>query len=459
MKGLILVPVLMFVLVGSVYAADTLVVRPDPGPGEYSSVGTACLAAQDGDTVLVYPGEYKEQDVFITQNNLTLKSTDGPHSTIIRGWWPTTVVFFGADGCTLDGFTILNDYFIDVGLYGVDIYGGSNTITNNIISGCQDGITEWPILSDINSVITNNVFSLINGFCILEEAVFFYDINSVIANNTFANYEHTAILMNAGMYLDPHHHHLNSTIANNVMYNTSTAKWVYGIELYETSSESRCAPTIKNNIIADFKTDIHRQLVDPVVWDSACIRDANIPNPYYVIEPNNIFNEDPLLIGDVLGEYDYHLKFGSPAMEAGANDVPGLPGTDADGNPRIFDADIDGEAVVDMGAYEFGAGPPLPIPETLTLIGELNVPRGIVKSLLVKLQNAAAIVDKAISAVRSGKSNAAELVNAAINMLDALRNEVGAMLRAGQITSEEGEMLLEGVDRIRGYLVDISPGL
>jgi serine protease len=63
---------------------------------------------------------------------------------------------------------------------------------------------------------------------------------------------------------------------------------------------------------------------------------------------------DPLFVrnafGDVLG--DYRLQMASPAIDAGAL-APNIPEADLDGNPRIADGNQDGEAGVDLGAYEY----------------------------------------------------------------------------------------------------------
>jgi len=88
--------------------------------------------------------------------------------------------------------------------------------------------------------------------------------------------------------------------------------------------------------------------------------------------------DDPLFV-DAAGrdgipgteDDDLHLQAGSPAIGAGDNialpadtlDLDGDGNTldvlpvDLDGHVRVFDADGDGPAIVDMGAYEFGAPP------------------------------------------------------------------------------------------------------
>ena len=64
-----------------------------------------------------------------------------------------------------------------------------------------------------------------------------------------------------------------------------------------------------------------------------------------------LFAVDPLFV-DATGA-DYHLKPASSLVNAGTNAPPaGLPATDADGNVRIA------SGVVDIGAFEFGSGPP-----------------------------------------------------------------------------------------------------
>jgi parallel beta-helix repeat protein len=68
---------------------------------------------------------------------------------------------------------------------------------------------------------------------------------------------------------------------------------------------------------------------------------------------NGNLSADPLFINPSTG--DYHLQPGSPSIDAGDNNAPQLPATDLDDNPRIFDGDHNGSAIVDMGVYEFGS--------------------------------------------------------------------------------------------------------
>lgn len=69
---------------------------------------------------------------------------------------------------------------------------------------------------------------------------------------------------------------------------------------------------------------------------------------------------DPLFIEPVPAseapttDGDYHLGEGSPAVDRASNEaVPEDVHSDLDGNPRIVDGTGDGNAVVDMGAYEY----------------------------------------------------------------------------------------------------------
>ncbi|MCK4311618.1 MAG: right-handed parallel beta-helix repeat-containing protein, partial [Candidatus Cloacimonetes bacterium] len=71
----------------------------------------------------------------------------------------------------------------------------------------------------------------------------------------------------------------------------------------------------------------------------------------------NNLDSDPLFLGS--GENPYSLLEYSPCIDAGIPDTTGLnlPPWDIIGNFRIWDGDNNGSAIIDMGAYEFGAPP------------------------------------------------------------------------------------------------------
>ncbi len=108
-------------------------------PDESSKIKDAIDATVEGDWVLVRAGTYVENIVFPTDRSITVRSTNGPGSTIIDGGDNgSPVVTFPASGASsvLDGFTITNGHKTDPGAGGggIDILQNSPTITNCIIS-------------------------------------------------------------------------------------------------------------------------------------------------------------------------------------------------------------------------------------------------------------------------------------------------------------------------------------
>lgn len=68
-------------------------------------------------------------------------------------------------------------------------------------------------------------------------------------------------------------------------------------------------------------------------------------------------DQDPLFQGS--GEHPFQISQGSPCIDAGTTDTLGLnlPVYDLRNNVRIWDGNGNGEAIIDMGAYEYGALP------------------------------------------------------------------------------------------------------
>jgi hypothetical protein len=111
------------------------------------------------------------------------------------------------------------------------------------------------------------------------------------------------------------------------------------------------APVVIDNCnIGTDEWDIHTEIDDFDLGDNSIDAEPEFADAYY-FDPN-VEPEDPYY-GLLILE-DAHLKAGSPCVDKGCNDtVIGLERFDIDGQVRLLDGNGDGEAVVDMGAYEF----------------------------------------------------------------------------------------------------------
>jgi len=120
-------------------------------------------------------------------------------------------------------------------------------------------------------------------------------------------------------------------------------------------------------------------LVNCIVWGNAAPASpqmhnagTSMPNLTYSLIQGGYAGEgnidaDPLFVNPVSADQapttagDYRPRFGSPAIDAGTNDAVTVD-TDLDGNPRIVDGTDDGNAIVDMGAYECQVRPMVYLP-------------------------------------------------------------------------------------------------
>ncbi len=305
------------------------------------SLETAFATIQKGidtawhdNTIIVLPGTYIE-NINIGAKCLTLRSFDPnhPEATIIDGGGLGSVVtFVGSENadCRLTGFTITN--------------GFANAINANVSGGGIRGDLSGPHTQATvtNCIIRDNVARRhaggIQGVDGLIDRCIIYGNSTVKQNGgglsachgTISNcliYDNTATLNGGGMAYcigDI----VNCTIANN------TAGVSGGGMVWCGSA------TITNCII----WGNNLEQIDEGAPTYSCIQDwsgdgtGNITTDPEFADPNN---------------EDYHLLAESPCIDAGDPNHAAAPGaTGLDGNPRILDGDNDGEAVVDMGAYE-----------------------------------------------------------------------------------------------------------
>jgi hypothetical protein len=104
------------------------------------------------------------------------------------------------------------------------------------------------------------------------------------------------------------------------------------------------------------------QIHNCILWGNTAVYGRQFFSSWYSIGYCNIQGQvangpgnisvDPLFVDAANG--DLRLQAGSPCIDKGSNAaVPAEIVTDMDGSPRIIDGNCDGNAVVDMGAYEY----------------------------------------------------------------------------------------------------------
>lgn len=162
----------------------------------------------------------------------------------------------------------------------------------------------------------------------------------------------------------------NCIIVGNSAVGTATA---YGGGVFSGSWTTITNCTISGNTASASGGGVYSQfsnftetqiLTNSIVWENApeqiYTQPGNVPSVTYCDVQGGFtgtgnIDVDP---GFALSG-DFHLMPDSPCIDAGTNSpTGGLPAQDADGNPRSLDGNGDGQAVTDMGAYEFNPAAP-----------------------------------------------------------------------------------------------------
>jgi len=243
----------------------------------------------------------------------------------------------GADICILDAEetskVIVCNYISDTStkIESFTITNGSGTLGGGIYC-----LLSSPTIT--NNVITENSAYKGGGiYCIFFSSPIM--INNVITGNS-ASWE------GGGIYCE----FLSSpTIKNDTITGNSASSRGGGIYCLFSY------PTITNNIITGNINNYGAGGIHSSYLSSSYITYndvwGNTPQDYLGCEAGTgCISEDPQFVDKILA--DYHLRAGSPCIDAGDIDASGLPEFDFEGYPRIFDGDGDGIAVVDMGAFE-----------------------------------------------------------------------------------------------------------
>ena len=236
-----------------------------------------------------------------------------------------------------------------------------NTMAYNQTSGPGGAIRVGD--SGVVNISYNDVYSNVAGWegsiCvadIVEPATIVIDGNYVHNNQIMGGIDWLAggiylgenavpVTLTNNVIVENHNQGIKTLNANSFIINNSIVGNGVGVETF-TWPVTQTVPyttTLYNNIIASnqgcgFTAWNGINLVSDFndVWD-------NVPNYCAPASPGqNDISVDPLFVNPVEG--DYHIQFGSPAMNAGTNQ--GAPPFDKDGTPRPQ------LGIVDMGAYE-----------------------------------------------------------------------------------------------------------
>ena len=392
-------------------------------PGDQPTIQAGINAASDGDTVLVAPGTYNETINF-SKKAITLASSNGPALTIIDGSNNGTPVTFNQGETTtsvLKGFTIQHGSgggpanFLGEG-GGISIEGSSPTITGNIItnnSACYAGSgigvgSGNPIIQ--GNTITNNgstgCGSLGGGGISFRGASTGMVIGNIITGNRSnqgggielwaggaVTIRNNIIMGNTGgstggaidtvnsapaiivqnlivgntaaqgaamSFSNPPASVINNTIANNSNAGAASGtavvgpfqpgeRWVGNLIVAQPNQVAvSCSSFNTTSITGTFQNnDIYSPTGAAYTYGQGCGSQTGT---------NNNVAVDPLF----LGNGNYHLQSGSPAIGAGDRAASELQSTDLDGNARFINNKVD------MGAYEY-QGPTTLTASTLSL--------------------------------------------------------------------------------------------
>lgn len=305
--------------------------------------GLNAASAQGGE-VWVAAGTYGERIVLTPYAHLYAGFGGTESSRSERNWIKNIAVLdgSGADSVirvltgyrvsTIDGFTIRNGKASAGG--GMLCTSASPTISNNNITANTASATGGGVCCRTSlAVISNNRItgnSATNG-----AGMSFYNCFSgaTVSGNTIA--ANTASASGGGVYCFSH---ASPSIVNNTIAGNTAASG--GGICCVTYSPPACT----NNILALNSSGVYKDSGSHPILTNNCVYNPSGYNYSGLTAGTGDISLDPLLTSD------YHLRAGSPCINAGWNDALGLPATDFDGEMRIMDT------IVDIGADEYPFG-------------------------------------------------------------------------------------------------------
>ncbi len=338
---------LFLFLFPSVCRAATYVV-----PDNYSTISSAYEHASSNDVIIVRAGIYHER-LILNKSHIIIRAEQKWQAILDGSNSIDSLVFISGAYNTVEGFEIKNGNH-----GGIDVYGNYNQILNNNIHHNgngnpsygygQDGVySERDMTGNIykgnfihhNGRITGCTPDNLEGNCNLDHGFYLCGDNELVANNIIT-YNSAYGIHIAGYTTVSNLKIYNNTVAfngrsgaivwqdldgidirNNIFYNNTN----YGIDYYAPTNSTGRKVNIDHNMFYG--------------------------NPSGTIHQNSIFNIASNLTNNpnFVSDNDFHLKSGSPAINAGTS--IGAPSTDFDGTTRPQPPG----GMYDIGAYEYGS--------------------------------------------------------------------------------------------------------
>jgi hypothetical protein len=268
--------------------------------------------------------------LFIDQGNPAIADVSFAGNISDENYGAGGAVFCRSSNATFENVIIQNNIAYDGGgvyLYFSDPVFTSVEINENsaMLGGGISSINSHPGIKC--SVFTGNSASL-------GEGLYLENSGPVLQNVTFSGHSGSAVHCNSSQVILTH-----SIMWNNIPYQVS-------FQAYTNPSSL----SVSNSDFKGGQAGVYANSNGEVNW----------------LEGN--IDEDPLF--ESSGGHPYQLSAGSPCIDAGNPDTTGLnlPMWDLIGNYRLWDGDMDGDTIVDMGAYEFGSvgvsTPELKVPDS-----------------------------------------------------------------------------------------------
>jgi Right handed beta helix region/Bacterial Ig domain len=329
--------------------------------------------AKPGTTVIVAPGTYSYNGI---SSHITLSASGTASAPIVvqcatrsaclirtnAKLGDTQFMEIDSSYLTFDGFDIANTITSGTNTDAVILLNGNNvTVSHNVIHDwrptCDShgggSINAAPNTSNI-VVDGNTIYNIGWGYAACQASTSVQTDGIILESDGFSRVVNNVVYNTAGwgIQIGSHTTTSGSVVANNTVIDTANGgidaepdvpnlTIVNNIVLHTGLYISACGIRVTHNATSAQPSDV---IDNNLVYDNAggglCLGSAS--------SANNITNVNPssgtLFVNyQTNGSGDYHLKAGSPAINAGTpNDAPN---TDLDGNPRT--------GVPDIGAYEY----------------------------------------------------------------------------------------------------------